>query len=168
MHALLTSKLRTAPGVAATVALFSVFQPSHAPAQEHSSLRDTLVRLDSLLFEAIYHACDADLAERLLAEDVEFYHDRGGLLDSSRETWLADMRENGCPSAQRRLDRSSMEVHRIGDYGALQMARHEFHVLREDDTELVEVARFIHLWKRASDGRWLLARVISYDHQHVD
>lgn len=135
------------------------------------SLRDTLLVMDSLIFAATFHGCDPAQAEELLTEDVEFYHDQGGFVSASRQQWLSALEERECsdpPTMQRRLIEETMEVDRIGDYGALQMARHQFHVRQEDGTyQLNETARFIHLWKRDQEGGWRLARVISFDHREV-
>ncbi len=45
---------------------------------ESKSLHDSIVYMDSLLFEA-YNTCKPDQFGNLISNDIEFYHDRGGL-----------------------------------------------------------------------------------------
>jgi hypothetical protein len=133
-----------------------------------SDLYYKLLILDSSLFSA-FNNCDIENFQNLLDKDLEFYDDRTGL-NKSWEKEIASLK-NRCsqPSfrIRRELVRSSMQVYPINKYGAVQMGDHLFYETSNDQKEeLKGKAKFIHLWKYL-DGKWTLARIISYDHQAV-
>lgn len=152
--------------VALSTALSVRAQSPADPADDLIALEAELARMDSLLFDALFVRCDADRANSILDPDVEFYDDRSGLSRGD------DVRDNSrrlaanCPAGhgvRRVLLPSSVEVHRIGDYGAVQTGIHHF-VERGATTSTI--GRFTHIWKRTGGG-WKLARVISL-HEIVD
>ena len=123
-----------------------------------------LEALDKALFKAGYD-CHLDAFDQLMTEDLEFYHDQAPT-SLSREAFKEAI-ANLC-AAEGRLRRElvpgSLQVYPMFD-GAVQMGVHRFYT-KNQAGELVEgsTAKFIHLWKK-KNGKWLLARVISYDHQ---
>src|SRR5215472_16317180 len=48
------------------------------PGERSGPLYDELARMDSLVFDATFVACDTTRAYALFTDDVEFYHDRTG------------------------------------------------------------------------------------------
>jgi len=123
---------------------------------ESQALHDTIVRMDSLLFDA-YNTCKIEAFANMVSEDVEFYHDRGGLSTSKPE--LVDaLRNNICGKVHRELLAGSIEVYPIPNYGAVEMGAHRFHNLTENSRS--HYAKFVHLWHQEPGG-WKLARVIS-------
>jgi hypothetical protein len=51
-----------------------------------------------------------------------------------------------------------------GRNGAIESGTHRFYAMSNGKpNRLTEVAQFIHVWKE-ENGRWRLARVLSYDH----
>jgi len=54
-------------------------------------LYNTIARLDSIYFDA-YNNSKADVLDSLTAEDLEFYHDRGGLSTSKTQN-LASLKK---------------------------------------------------------------------------
>ena len=46
-------------------------------------LFDTIARMDSILFQA-FNTCNIEGFTNLLTDDIEFYHDQGGLMLSSK------------------------------------------------------------------------------------
>ena len=141
-------------------------QPSsHDDAATSGPLFETLARMDSLAFDASFVSCDAAAANAIFDDDVEFYHDQTGA------QYGEQVRENtrrltaSCPAdhgVTRTLVEGSLAVYPIWDYGAVQTGTHRFD---ERGAPTHTVARFIHLWRRADDGRWRLARVLSFDHR---
>jgi len=135
---------------------------SLATAQETSRsgrLFDELAAMDRELFTVAFVDCDVARFKALFTEGAEFYHDRDGA-----KTGEAVTRLNGCPREQgvrRTLVEGSLEVYPIKDFGAVQMGRHTFTKVGEKG---VEIAQFVHLW-RYDEGRWRLARVLSFDHR---
>ena len=115
--------------------------------------------MDRELFDAAFVDCDQAKFSSLFTDDPEFYHDRTGASYGEVVKQLRSCpRDNG---VKRTLVAGSLEVYPIKDFGAIQMGRHAF--TREGEPG-AEIAKFVHLW-RYSDGKWLLARVMSFDHR---
>lgn len=129
-----------------------------APAE----LARTLAALDGALFDS-FNRCDLEKFASFFVEDVEFYHDKGGLT-LSRKSLVESIRNNICGKVRREVVAASVEAHPIPGYGAVQIGTHRFY---ESDGKQgggpVGVAKFIHLWQH-KDGAWKITRVISYDH----
>ena len=139
--------------------LISVFG---ANAQQPDSLYQTIKRMDSLLFEA-FNKCDTGASKRFFTEDLEFYHDKGGL--TGYEENMRSIRKR-CSSnyiVRRELVSGTMEVFPIKDYGAIQLGSHRFYVRKGEAEQLDGTFRFVHVWK-SENGKWKIARVVSFDH----
>lgn len=128
--------------------------PPYKP--ESKDFFEAIVRQDSLLFDA-YNTCKPEVFEALIAEDIEFYHDRGGLSTSKKEL-LEGLRNNICGKVRRELLKGSIEVYRIPGYGAVQIGVHRFYNRQEKAAG--HYARFVHTW-RQENQQWKLTRVIS-------
>lgn len=120
-------------------------------------LHDTIVRLDSLLFHA-YNTCDLKTYASFFSEDLEFYHDKGGL-DTSKANSIEGVRKYVCGKVTRELLKGSIEVSPVPNHGAVQIGMHRFHNNQEPDAPSY-YARFVIVWKREKDG-WKVTRVIS-------
>ena len=135
---------------------------SGAPAEEtprSGRLYDELAAMDRELFTAAFVDCDTARFKALFTEGAEFYHDRDGAKYGDDA-----VRMGSCPKDQgvtRTLVAGSLEVYPIKDYGAVQLGKHSF---RRTGEVGAEIAQFVHLW-RFSEGRWRLARVLSFDHR---
>lgn len=126
-----------------------------------AALQRTLNELDSALFGA-YNSCDLKAFRGLLDENIEFYHDQGGVTLGAQE--LTDsVRKNICGHVRRELVASSVEVYPIKGFGAVQTGIHRFYERQGEEHKLTGEAKFIHLWKKTGDG-WRLTRVFSVDH----
>jgi hypothetical protein len=130
--------------------------PDYMP--EDKALHDTIVQVDSLLFNA-YNTCKLEIFEQMVSEDVEFYHDRGGLTTSKKQLVEA-LKNNICGKVTRELLKGSIEVYRIPGYGAIEMGAHRFFNNQEKESGPSRFSKFVHTWKWEND-RWQLARVIS-------
>lgn len=142
-------------------ALFGLTISVVATAQQPDELYRKITTLDSIVFTA-FNRCDLKTFNSMFTEDLEFYHDKGGLTDYIH---TIDALEGNCerkPGLKRTLVPGSMEVYPIGDYGAVQIASHRFcHV--ENGREHCGTFKFVHVWKNDKDT-WRISRVISYDH----
>lgn len=146
--------------------------PAFAQVPKDSELFEALKKNDSLLFDAGFNNCKISAFEHLISEDLEFYHDQGGLT-TNKEDFLNNVRNNICSSPDkkpfRKLDAESLQVfplYRNGQlYGAIQKGRHEFFI-QEPEKELYQTstALFTHVWL-LEDEKWILKRVLSYDHK---
>jgi len=123
---------------------------------DDQALLDTIAGLDSIFFNA-YNTCNLSKMKEMIASDVEFYHDRGGL-QTSRDEVLGSTQKYICGKVTRELAKGSIEAYPIRDWGALQIGYHRFHNLAEGSAS--HYSKFITLWKR-NNGQWQMQRVIS-------
>lgn len=147
---------------------------SAEPIETQESVAADLAVLDARLFRAAFEECDMAVVKDLLSDDLEFYHDRDGLSYTSGDAFVADVAKDcatGASGGKRVLVSGSMTTHMIGDFGAMQMGRHEFHEILADGSSIArEKGVFIHMWKRTADNAagWKITRVISYDHEGIE
>ncbi len=132
--------------------------PSISPRDE---LFRTIAALDGALFDA-YNQCDLEKLVTFFADDLEFYHDQGGVT-FGRQTVAEQVKKNICGKVRRELVPGTLEVYPINGYGAVEIGVHRFHQPKVDASKPVGEAKFIHLWQK-KDGAWRITRVISYDH----
>ncbi|MDX2300602.1 MAG: nuclear transport factor 2 family protein [Xanthomonadaceae bacterium] len=125
-----------------------------------TELERTLTALDSQLFDA-YNRCDLAAFRSMLADDLEFYHDQGGVMRSP-DTLTEAVKQNICGKVRRELVPGTLEVDRIAGFGGIEMGNHRFCEL--DSGHCVGIARFLHIWKY-EHGVWRVSRIISYGHR---
>ena len=117
--------------------------------------------MDKAMFDA-FNAHDIDGVMALFSEDLEFYHDKGGLLryDDARNGMKGSFDQNN--GLRRDLIPGSLEVYPIKNYGAMEIGAHRFcHV--ENGKNDCGVFKFVHVWRKTGD-QWKVTRVVSYDH----
>ena len=144
--------------------LFSVAAAGPVQAQglkPTDSLYKEIARLDSVFFDA-FNRRDIEAFKNLFAEDLEFYHDKGGLTDLAYT--INSMKEvaKRNDGLRRDLVKGSMEVYPIPGYGAMQMGAHTF-CHTEGGKLDCGTFKFANVWKK-TDGGWKITRVISYGH----
>ncbi len=120
-------------------------------------LHDSIVQMDKIFFDA-YNNCSINVFEDLISENIEFYHDQGGL-STSKKNLIESLKNNICNKVTRELLVGSIEVYPIPGYGAVQMGAHRFHNKAEPGAES-RYAKFVHTWKK-ENGKWIITRVIS-------
>lgn len=136
-------------------ALVTRFLPRpYVPAS--TELYNTVVKLDSLYFDT-YNNCKIAEMDSLTAEDIEFYHDRGGL-STSKAQLLESIRKNICGKVTRILTPNSIEVYEVPGYGAIEFGYHSFRNISEPGVS--NPSKFVTIW-RHKDNRWQMTRVIS-------
>ena len=132
--------------------------------KSQAELDKTVTALDAALFDA-YNRCDLEKFSSYFTDDVEFYHDQGGLTLGKAD--LTDsINKNICGKVTRELVAGTLQAYYMKGYGAVEMGVHHFHHPGHEDTEPVGEGKFIHLW-RYKDGAWKITRVISYDNHAV-
>lgn len=126
---------------------------------DDQKLYDTIVHLDSLFFEA-YNTCNLNLDKyaNFYSENIEFYHDQGGLSTSKKEIVDATER-NICGKVTRELVKGSIEVYPIKNFGAVEIGFHKFHNITEESSE-PKVGRFVIIWQNINN-EWKISRVVS-------
>ena len=166
---LIALALLTAPtaGVhAAAQAPAQVTAPVTAPVAKAAAGTDALFQtvsgLDTKVFDA-YNTCDLDTLGTMVADDLEFYHDKTGL-SVGKQVFLDAIKKNICGKVHRTLVAGTLEVYPLNGYGAVQIGVHRFSHPGIDD-DLGE-AKFVTIWQN-KDGVWKITRAISYDHEGV-
>ena len=117
--------------------------------------------LDKEIFDA-YNNCDLATMSRLTADDLEFYHDKTGL-SVGKQVFLDAIKNNICGKVHRELLPGTLEVHRLANFGAVEIGMHRF-THPSNPADGVGQAKFITIW-RYKDGAWQMTRAISYDHE---
>lgn len=150
---------------------FFFFGMVQAQVPTNSELYKTFIQKDSILFEAGFNNCDLVALESVLTEDLEFYHDVGGIQDKA--LFMKAMKENICSSPERKpirkLTPNTVKVYPLYEnkilYGVIQEGVHEFYI-QESDKELYQTgsALFSILWIKENEN-WLAKRIYSYHHQ---
>ncbi len=157
----------------ATLALVVLVSQSQAQVAKDAELFKTMKAHDSLLFEISFNKCQLSAIDGILANDLEFYHDQGGITHSKAE-FMSVMKNGICSEtnktkSRRALVKGSLEVFPMYQngmlYGALQNGEHRFFESYDGQPETKgSIAKFSHLWLKV-ENQWVLKRVISYDHK---
>jgi hypothetical protein len=140
--------------------------PIHAQTRQSApedALFKQMASLDAQVFDA-YNTCSLETFASFFAEDVEFYHDKGGLM-RGRQALVDAVKNNICGKTRRDLVPGTLEVHAMDNFGALQIGMARFCDAKQKhcDGKTGGVGKFIHLWQNTG-GAWKITRVISYDH----
>jgi Domain of unknown function (DUF4440) len=127
---------------------------------EDQKLYDTIVKLDGEFFGA-YNTCDKNLDKygAFYSENIEFYHDQGGLMTSKNDI-IEATKKNICGKVTRELVADSIEVYPIKDYGAIEIGFHKFHNSAEKKGTPSKAGRFVVVWQN-KNNEWKITRVIS-------
>ena len=136
-----------------------------------AELRAQIEARDAQLFKVLFGLdCRPQLMAELVADDLEFYHDKDGAAFGGKDmvdTFMRICAERSQPNAwrsRRELVQSSLTVDPVPGLGAIEAGEHLFYERRGEGPEkLVGRARFANLWRLTPDG-WRLARVFSYAH----
>ena len=129
------------------------------------------VRQRDALFWKAYNACDVKGMGEFFTEDVEFYHDRGGVT-RGHASLVTTLREGLCSNPDSTLRREAVAgtVHvfpmKENDvvYGAILAGEHVFYVKQKGKPEFLDGrAKFMDLWT-LEGAVWKMSRVLSYDH----
>lgn len=129
--------------------------PSYKPIDQ--KLYEEIVKMDSIYFQA-YNTCDMKTQASLYHDNLEFYHDKGGI-ETSKKELLESLEKNICGKVTRTLIKGSIEVYPIPNYGAVQIGYHKFFNNREPNQKSIP-SKFIVIWKK-EEKLWKITRVIS-------
>ncbi|MGB3075063.1 MAG: nuclear transport factor 2 family protein [Chitinophagales bacterium] len=128
---------------------------------EQRNLYYEIAFMDSVLFEA-YNTQNIEKVKTIFDEDLEFYHDKGGL--TSYDQNIKSLQENFAKgyNVQRRLVKGTLEVYPVKDYGAMEIGAHEFCHVENGEMDC-GTFKFLMIWQK-KEGVWKITRVASYDH----
>ena len=125
------------------------------------ALYKEIARMDSLVFDAL-NKRDVERFKSFFKEDLEFYHDKGGLTGYQHTIdFLKDISKPG-NDLRRDLVKKSLEVYPIPGYGAMEIGEHLF-CHTENGKPECGTFKFVHIWQK-KDGGWKISRVVSYGH----
>jgi ketosteroid isomerase-like protein len=120
-------------------------------------LHNEIVKMDTTYFNA-YNTCDMKTQADIYDEDLEFFHDKGGL-STSKSDLLKSLENNICGKVTRTLIKDSIEVYPIKGYGAVQIGYHKFFNKEEPNAKSIP-SKFIVIWKNKNNS-WKITKVIS-------
>lgn len=133
-------------------------------------LTATILHLDSAFWNA-YNNCDTAHFIDFVTDDVEFYHDKGGVTTDGKSL-ISALNKNICGSSASRLRREaiagSVKVFPMKDgdkiYGAIITGEHSFYITANGKPEYHSGdAAFTQLWI-VKNGVWKMSRILSYNH----
>ena len=125
-------------------------------------LYNEIAKMDSILFDA-FNSRDIVKFGSLFTQDLEFYHDKGGLTSYEYTmNFMKEVAKNKANDLRRDLVRGSLEVYPIPGYGAMEIGAHTF-CHSENGKQDCGTFKFVHIWKK-ENGAWKISRVVSYDH----
>ena len=146
--------------------------PVTIPAQP--ALTEQIARADAELFDLSFNRpCDVPAFRALIADDVEFYHDKDGFNVHNADEFVAvylrmcgSRADPRASRSRRELVRSTLHVDPVPGHGAMEAGEHLFYERQGVDgaEKLVGRARFAMVWALGPDGKWRLSRVLSYAH----
>lgn len=137
---------------------------------DKEKLAATIILKDSLFWQA-YNNCDTSKMHEFLAEDLEFYHDKGGATFGAAKL-LEVSQKNLCSNIDYRLRREAVPgtvkvfpMESDGTiYGAVISGEHYFYIREKGKDEFRDGwAKFTHLWL-LKEGIWKMSRILSFDH----
>lgn len=126
-------------------------------------LYNEIQHMDSVMFDA-FNKQELDRLMSTFSEDLEFYHDLGGVTDFSRtkENFGKLFENNRNTGMKRELVKGTLEVYPIKDFGAVATGKHRFCHL-ENGKQDCGTFQFVHTWQK-KNGEWKVTRVVSYGH----
>jgi hypothetical protein len=129
-----------------------------------NELYTSIAYQDSIFFNA-FNTKNLAALELLLSEDLEFYHDLGGVTNYAQNIEAFKKAFGSDRKIRRELVKRSLEVYPIKDFGAVETGIHRFYATEKGQQEqLSSEAKFVQVWQLKS-GVWKITRIISYGHE---
>jgi ketosteroid isomerase-like protein len=125
-------------------------------------LFETIKRMDAAVFDA-FNAHDVERLMSFFTEDLEFYHDTGGLGDYRQNADGFKKMFASTPDIRRDLVKENLEVYPIKDHGAMEIGQHRF-CHKENGKDDCGTFGFAMVWRKTGDS-WKISRVLSYGHK---
>ncbi len=123
----------------------------------NKNLFNEIIAMDKEFFDA-YNNCDLKKQADIYSDDIEFFHDKGGLMTSKQDI-IDGTERNICGKVTRTLLKESVEVYPIHNYGAVQIGFHKYYNNQEPNAESIP-AKFILIWHN-QNGKWKIKKVVS-------
>ena len=133
----------------------------------NTALYNEIVQADSTMFHA-FNTCDSITYKKFITQDLEFYHDLGGLTVGA-DNEIKSFKEMCARGShiRRELIKSTLEVYPLKGYGAVEIGVHRFYHTNKGQQEKISgTYKFVEVWQ-LKDGQWKISRVISYGHNEM-
>lgn len=140
---------------------FSIQAQEKKVAPTSNQLYKTIRMQDSLLFAA-FNAQNLALMKTFFSPTLEWFQDNGGLINYVTVFINFTQMYTRPYKLTRTLNKGSLEVHPIKDYGAIEIGTHQFKHIENGKLE-VGTFKFLMIWKE-TNGKWQITKVVSYDH----
>lgn len=126
-------------------------------------LYKVILHMDSVMFDA-FNTQDLTTLKTVFADNLEFYHDNGGLIDYKAciEGFKKMFESHTSNPLRRELVKGTLEVYPIPGYGAIEMGVHRF-IHTENGRQVIGVYKFVHTWQ-LNGKEWKATRVVSVGH----
>ncbi len=147
--------------VAFAAATWAAEHPASVSVPSPSSLYKEISKADSALSKA-FNAHDLNALMSLFTEDLEFYHDAGGLQSYTQVRDGFGVLFSKNDGIRREMAAGTLEVYPIRGYGAIEVGAHRF-CHDENGRRDCGTFKFLQVW-RSEAGKWRITRVISYGH----
>jgi hypothetical protein len=135
-------------------------EPGYSYIPSDLELYNSVVAMDSTFFQA-YNICDLEKQALIYSDNIEFYHDTGGLMTVKKEI-LAGTEKYICGNITRELVKGSVEVYPIKDFGAVEIGLHRFRNNTEKEGMRSRASKFIIFWKNDNNNNnWNITKVVS-------
>ena len=136
-------------------------QNAATTAPQESPLDREIAEQDAAMFAA-FNAGDVSSLMAFFSEDLEFYHDKDGLLSYGkvRAGFSRLFAQN--MGLRRELVPGTLKVFPVPGYGAIETGSHRFCHM-ENGKQDCGVFEFTQVWQK-KDGRWQVTRELSYGH----
>ena len=127
----------------------------------NAGLYKEISQMDNIMFTA-FNARDTNKFKSLFTQDLEFFHDKGGLTNYDHTISFLKTTAKQNNQLRRELVKGSLEVYPIPGYGAMEIGAHTFCNI-ENGKQECGTFKFVHIWKKNKEV-WQITRVVSYGH----
>ena len=151
--------------------LLALFFTKASDAQDaEQKVTQQILHKDSMFWQS-YNRCDTAGYDQFFSNDVEFYHDKGGITLGADNMALS-IKKNLCSNSDFRIRREevkgTVKVFPLQNngviYGTILSGEHFFYISEKGKAERLDgKAKFTHLWL-LKEGVWKMTRILSYDH----
>ena len=126
------------------------------------SLYDTIIKQDSILFMA-FNSKNITALKSYFIDKLEVYQDNTGLrnYDETVQAFTELFKMDYVLTRKPIIE--SIEVYPIKNYGAIETGKHTFCHTENGKLECATF-KFVHIWEN-KDGKWKVAKIITYDHK---
>ena len=156
------------------VIILSLISSLFGYSQTDSEIKEAILKKDKKFWDA-YNTCQTNDMKEFLSEDVEFYHDNGGITLGA-DNLTNSIQKNLCSKPDFKVRREAINSTVTVDildknnviYGVIVSGSHHFYITQNNEKEFKSgKAKFFHLWL-LKEGNWKMTRILSYDHQAIN